>query len=315
MDANPDKILSSDSLTSRWPEVIVITGPTASGKSALAIEVATELKAHIISADSRQIYRGMPITTAVPTLEERSRVPHHLIEFLDPSDYYSAAAFRSDAMHLIEEAARRGDKYVVVCGGSMMYIDALLYGLDELPTVSAQVRERVKNMYADLGLEGLCAYLGYLSPGYEESVDVENPRRVMHALELCLQSGCTLQQLMNESESCCAPFSFRKYALLWTREELFARINRRVEEMLAVGMEDEARKHYPRRHLNSLNTIGFKEWFAFFEGKMSRSDTVSRIAKNTRVYAKKQLTWLGRRNDTVFLRPSMALRAIVSTYS
>lgn len=291
--------------------MIVITGPTASGKSSLAVELAERLSAHIISADSRQVYRGIPITTAVPTAEERRRVPHHLVEFLDLDSYYSAAMFESDAMRLIAEAGHRGDRYIVVCGGSMMYIDALLNGIDDLPTISDGIRTRVKTIYADSGLPGVLAVLDNLDPDYADKVDRANPRRVMHALELVLQTGRPLADLLTGSRTV-RPFSFAKYVLDRPRQEMFDRINARVDAMIAGGMEQEARAVYGLRHLNSLNTIGFKEWFACFDGLIDRPTAISRIAKNTRVYAKKQLTWLTHDRSAIRLDPGNALETIIS---
>ncbi len=273
--------------------MIVITGPTASGKSSLAVDMAERLGAHIISADSRQVYRGVPITTAVPSADDRRRVPHHLVEFLDLDSYYSAAMFEADAMRLIREAGERGDPYIVVCGGSMMYIDALLNGIDDLPTITDETRARVKAMYDDAGLPGVLAILDNLDPQYAGKVDRANPRRVMHAVELVLQTGRPMAELLT-GRHVERPFRYTKYVIDRPREELFARINARVDAMVAAGMEDEARAVYHLRHLNALNTIGFKEWFAHFDGLMDRPTTIARIAKNTRVYAKKQLTWLAR---------------------
>lgn len=283
--------------------LIVITGPTASGKTALALDVAERLGAPIISADSRQIYRGIPITTAVPSAEERARVCHHLVEILDLDQYYNAAMFASDANRIIEQT---DSPYVVVCGGSMMYIDALLYGLDDLPDITPEVRTRVYDLYNDIGLEGLLAYLDNLDPEKAATIDRQNPRRVMHAIELALSppsSGGT---------SHASPYTALKFTIERPRHEMFDRINRRVDCMVAMGMEDEARSVYHLRYLNSLNTIGFKEWFAHFDGKMDRQTTIDRIAKNTRVYAKKQLTWLARQSDTIHLHPDTAVQSILS---
>ena len=296
-----------------YPHVIVITGPTGSGKSTLAVEVAQHLNCHIISADSRQIYRDVPISTAVPTVEEKASVPHHLLEVLALDEYYNAANFETDALHLIDEAAARGDKNIIVCGGSMMYIDALLYGLDDLPTISDEVRRRVKEMYAAIGLEGLIAYLGNLDAISLERVDRGNPRRVMHAVELCLQTGKRASDFLGKKKAL-RPFSYSKYVLDRPREELFNRINLRVDKMVKDGMEEEALRLYHLRHLNSLNTIGFKEWFAYFDGKMDRETAIARIAKNTRVYAKKQLTWLSRQSDVEYLLPDKALSHILSRH-
>lgn len=285
------------------PHVIVITGPTASGKSSLAVGLAQKLGCDIISADSRQVYRGIPITTATPSEAEKGGVRHHLLDFLELDSYYSAATFAEDAMRIISEATTR---HIIVCGGSMMYIDALLYGLDDLPTVSDEVRTRVRELYAAIGLDGMVAYLGNLDPETASKIDKSNPKRVVHAVELCLQSGRRVSELFSTS-SRPAPFKFSKFAIRLPREELFDRINSRVRAMVDAGMEEEARSVLHLRHLNSLNTIGFKEWFAHFDGLMDRQTAIERIAKNTRVYAKKQMTWLARRNDTVYYGPTFPL--------
>lgn len=288
----------------------MITGPTASGKTALAVEVARRLDAHIISADSRQIYKGIPITTAVPTAEEKAGVPHHLLEFLTLDRYYSAAAFEADATRIIRERAEAGDSHIVVCGGSMMYVDALLYGLDELPSISDDIRRRVHDMYNENGLEGLLALLDIADPEYAATIDRRNPRRVMHATELYLQSGRKVSEILGTAKKD-RPFTFTKYVLTLDRGTLFNRINKRVDRMVAAGMEEEARSVYHLRHYNSLNTIGFKEWFACFDGLMERDVAIARITKNTRVFAKKQLTWLNRQSDVRFLDPEKALETII----
>ncbi len=274
-------------------EVVVITGPTASGKSALAVRLAQLWGCHIISADSRQVFRAMPITTAVPTLEERGGVPHHLLEFLDPSDYYSAACFEADALRIIDSLTAQGHERVIVCGGSMMYIDALTRGLDALPTITDAVRQQCLQLFEAEGIEGIRQRLLQLDPEYLAEADPNNHRRLVHALEIITESGQKVSQLRT-GQAKPRPFTVRKYAITMPREQLFDRINRRVEQMDAQGLEQEARRLYPLRHLNSLNTVGFKEMFAYFDGRLDRPTALSRLAKNTRVYAKKQLTWLAR---------------------
>ena len=293
--------------------VIVITGPTASGKSALALAVAERLGCGIISADSRQVYRHIPITTAIPSYEERLRVPHYLIEFLELEETYSAAKFAEDALKIINESSKKGDKYIIVCGGSMMYIDALLYGLDDFPQISSTVRKRVNEMYEQIGIEGLLAYLQNLDPLSFSTVDMANPRRVIHKIELCLQAGKPISGIISgtfkdQSSVNGSTFvhkikdtghTYSKYMIEMHRDILFERINARVEWMVIHGMEDEARKVFDKHELNSLNTIGFKEWFANFDGLLDRHTAIERIKKNTRVYAKKQLTWLAKQRDVI----------------
>ena len=283
------------------PTLIVITGATASGKSGLAIEAAQRLGCEIISADSRQLYRDIPIGTAAPTAEQLAAVPHHLVEVLPLDCYYSAAQFETDALAIAERLWKHSP-YVVVCGGSMMYVDALTDGIDELPTISAATRERVLQMLEQQGLSGLLAYLEILDPEYYAEVDRANTRRVVHAIEICLEAGVKYSQLRVRRRAE-RPFRIIKVAIDMPREQLFARINRRVEQMMELGLLDEARRVYPLRHLNSLNTVGYKELFAYFDGEMDLATATARIAKNTRVYAKKQLTWLAREG----VRPTMWL--------
>lgn len=274
-------------------KVIVITGATASGKSAMAVNLAERLGCEIISADSRQIYRHVAITTSVPTLEERARVRHHLVEELELDEYYSAARFEEDSLGLIADMERRGLDRCVVVGGSMMYIDALTRGLDVLPTISAAVREETLRFFREQGIEAVREELQRLDPAYYGQADVNNHRRLVHALEIIRESGRKVSELRT-GRAKPRPFEIEKYAIELPREELFARINARVDRMVAEGMEEEARGLYHMRSLNSLNTVGFKEMFAYFDGAMERNTAIERIKKNTRVYAKKQLTWLKR---------------------
>lgn len=281
--------------------LIVITGATASGKSAVALEVAQTIGCDIISADSRQLYRDIPIATAAPSADDLEKVNHHFIGTLDLHDYYSAAQYEADVVKLLPELWAK-NSVQVLCGGSMMYVDAVTDGIDALPTISEQVRQRVIDLYQSVGLEGLLAMLENLDPEYLRQADIANHRRIMHALEIILQSGEKYSALRK-----CAKvrrdFDILKVHISWPRPELFSRINKRVEQMIADGLEEEAIRVYSLRHLNALNTVGLKEMFAFFDGTMTRQEAIARIAKNTRVYAKKQLTWLAR--PTV--RPSLPL--------
>lgn len=283
-------------------QVIVITGPTASGKTALAVNLAEHLGCEVISADSRQVYRRMPVCTAVPTAEERRGVTHHLLEFLEPSDYYSAAEFETDSLRLIADMERRGLQRVIVCGGSMMYVDALTRGLDDLPTISAQVRAETLDFFNREGIEAVRDELRRLDPEYFAQADVNNHRRLIHALEIIRESGRKVSELRTGRRKE-RPFSVRKFAIDWSREELFDRINRRVDRMVADGLEAEARALLPLRGENALNTVGMKEMFAMFDGVMDRETAIARIGKNTRVYAKKQLTWLKRDPEIEWIRP------------
>lgn len=272
--------------------LIVITGPTASGKSDLAVEVARRLGTEIVSADSRQIYRGIPIVTASPTAEQLAAVPHHLVGVLGLEEYYSASCFEQDALRILDGIFSRSD-YAVACGGSMMYIDALCHGIDALPTVPDDIRQGLKSELDARGPEWLLGELRRLDPAYYAEVDRKNLKRVFHAVEICLAAGAPYSSLRTGRKAE-RPFRVLKFGLSLPREQLFARINARVDKMVEAGLEAEARRVYELRHLNSLNTVGLKEMFQYFDGEMDFATAVARIGKNTRVYAKKQLTWFRR---------------------
>ena len=279
------------------PTMYVITGPTASGKSALAVELALRLGTEIISADSRQIYQGIPIVTAMPTPEERAAVKHHLIDMLPLDAYYSASQFEEDALRIAEEVMQRCGS-VVVGGGSMMYVDALCHGIDELPTVPAEIRDGLMAEHVEKGDEWLLKELERLDPEYHAQVDRKNIKRVFHAVEIIRTSGRSYSELRT-GERRQRPFEIKKYMIEMPREMLFDRINRRVDAMVEEGLEEEARSVYPLRALNSLNTVGLKEMFAMFDGTMDPATAIARIKKNTRVYAKKQLTWWARDREII----------------
>lgn len=283
------------------PVLTVITGPTASGKSALAIEVARRLGTEIISADSRQIYTGIPIVTAMPTPEEREAVVHHLVDMLPLEAYYSASRFEQDAMSIILPLLERTGS-AVVCGGSMMYVDALCNGIDPLPTVPDDIRRNLAAEHKEKGDPWLLGELGRLDPVYYNTVDLKNIKRVFHAVEITLAAGMPYSELRTGQKTT-RPFKIRKFMLAPQREKLFARINARVDSMIEAGLEEEARRVFPLRHLNSLNTVGLKEMFAMFDGDMDREQAISRIKKNTRVYAKKQLTWWARDPEVITCDP------------
>ena len=276
-------------------KLIVVTGPTASGKTDLAIRLALEHDTEIISADSRQIYKGIPIVTAVPDLSQRAGVTHHLMEALPLDAYYSAAMFEEDALRIAREIWRRRD-VAVVCGGSMMYVDALIKGIDELPTVPDSIRLPLMQEWKDRGDDWLRDRLKTLDPEYYSIVDRANMKRVFHAVEICLAAGTTYSSLRTGKKKE-RDFEIEKIVIDLPREELFDRINRRVTAMVDNGLEEEARRVYPMRHLNALNTVGLKEMFAYFDGEMDRDTAIARIQKNTRVYAKKQLTWLKKERE------------------
>jgi len=285
--------------------LIVITGPTAVGKTAAAIELAQRLRCDIINADSRQIYRGIPICTAAPTREELAAVRHHFVACKDLEQSYSAAQFEADVMQLLPSIWRQGDS-VVMCGGSMLYVDAVCRGIDQLPDISPQVRTAVKEKLGREGLESLVEELQQLDPQYAATVDRRNTSRVCHAVEICRQAGVPYSSLRTGIAKP-RDFNIIKLALNIDREQLFDRINRRVDRMMDMGLEREARSVYHLRHLNSLNTVGMKEMFAMFDGTMDRDTAIGRMKKNTRVYAKKQLTWYRRDPGIVWVAPSDAV--------
>lgn len=285
--------------------LIVITGPTGVGKTGKAIELAQSLGTEIVSADSRQLYRDIPIGTAAPTAEELAMVKHHFVGILGLEEYYSAAQFEVDALEVIKRIFAERD-YAVMCGGSMLYVDAICRGIDDIPTISDEVRSRVAEMVANCSAEELRETLRSLDPAYHAIVDLNNTKRVAHAIEICLQAGVPYSTLRT-GKAKPRDFEIVKIALNLPREELFDRINRRVDAMVEQGLEEEARRVYPLRHLNSLNTVGFKEMFAYFDCTMERSVAIERIKKNTRVYAKKQLTWFQRDTTVRWLHPSAPL--------
>lgn len=285
------------------PTLIVLTGPTASGKSALAVSLAKELQTEIISADSRQIYKGIPIVTAVPTKEERQGVNHYLIETLPLDAYYSSAAFQEDADKILNRLFQKYNT-AIVCGGSMMYLDALINGIDNLPTVPAELRESLMKEWKNKGDGWLLEKLRLTDPLAYFRTDLRNLKRVFHALEVSVAAGVPYSSLLSgrlKEGKRELPFKVIKFCLDGKRDILFERINERVVKMMEKGLEEEAQKVYPFRHLNSLNTVGLKEMFEMFEGKLTREEATARIQKNTRVYAKKQHTWHKRDTSLTYL--------------
>ncbi len=292
--------------------LIVITGPTGVGKTAAAIGLAQQLGCDIINADSRQIYRGIPICTAAPTPEQLATVRHHFVAFKDLDESYSAAQFEADVMALLPSLWQHGD-YVVMCGGSMLYVDAVCRGIDQLPDISPEVRAAVKEKLHHEGLESLVAELEELDPQYAATVDRRNTSRVCHAVEICRQVGVTYTSLRT-GRAKQRDFNIVKLALNIDRDTLYRRINTRVDRMIEAGLEQEARSVYHLRHLNSLNTVGMKEMFAIFDGTMDRHTAIERMKKNTRVYAKKQLTWYKRDQAITWVSPDDDLMDLLSGF-
>ncbi len=288
----------------------IVTGPTASGKTGLAIRLARHFATDVISADSRQMFRDIPIGTAAPGPEEQALARHHFVGTLPLDAYYSAARFETDVLALLPSLWRRSP-VALMCGGSMMYVDAVVRGIDEMPTVSDSTRTYVLNMLDQQGLEGMLAQLRICDPVYWEQVDRANTRRVVHALEICLEAGVPYSSLRKGSVAR-RDFRIVKMMIDRPREELFDRINRRVDLMMAQGLEAEARAALAQGDFNSLNTVGYKEMAAYFRGDMDRATAIARIAKNTRVYAKKQLTWLARDPTVIRLDPATAFESALT---
>ena len=276
--------------------LIVLLGPTAVGKTELSLQLAERLGCPIISADSRQLYRDMVVATAAPTREQLARVPHYFIGTLALTDYYSAACYEEEAMALMQELFAHHDT-LLLTGGSMMYIDAVCNGIDEIPTISDEVRRAVVTRYEEAGLDVMLEELLRLDPDFYEKVDRRNPKRVIHAVEICRMTGQPYSSLRTETKKE-RPFDIVKIGLTRPRAELYERINSRVDAMMRDGLEAEARRLYPYRHLNALNTVGYKEMFAYFDGTYDLPTAVEKIKRNTRVYARKQMTWF-RRDDTI----------------
>ena len=280
--------------------LIVITGPTAVGKTELCLRIAEKFNIPVINADSRQIFRGMQIGTAAPTPEQRKRVRHYFVDLLELDEYYNASMYEQDVMKLLYSMFKDKDNAIaLLTGGSMMYIDAVCNGIDDIHTISDEVRLLYKQRLEKEGLTALLQELKVKDPQYYDFVDKNNPRRVVHGLEICHQTGRTYSSF-RVKEKKQRPFRIIKIALNRDREELYSRINRRVDEMMGNGMVEEARLLLPYRSLNALNTVGYKELFRFFDGEWTMEEAIERIKGNTRRYARKQLTWYKKDNDIVW---------------
>lgn len=267
--------------------LIVITGPTGVGKTEAALRVAEHYNIPIINADSRQIFSEIPIGTAAPTVEQQQRVQHYFVGNHHLEDYYSASLYEQDVLDLINS---QHASISLLSGGSMMYIDAVCNGIDDIPTIHPEIRERMMKQLEVEGLEQMCKLLQELDPEHWEIVDKNNPRRVIHALEICIQTGKTYTSFRSNTIKE-RPFNIIKIGLNRDRDELYARINQRVLDMIDEGMIEEALRVYPKRTLNSLNTVGYKELFEYLDGLTTLDETIFKIQSNTRRYARKQLTW------------------------
>lgn len=283
------------------PRLIVIIGPTAVGKTQISLNIAETFRCPIINADSRQIYRDIPIGTAAPTAEEQKRVKHFFVGQLALDEYYSAAQYEADVMKLLPQLFQTHDN-IVLTGGSMLYIDAVCKGLDDVPTVDKETRLKLKQKLQEEGLEKLVQELRLLDPAYYEACDKKNPKRVVHALEICYMTGKPFSSF-HRNESKKRQFDIVKLGLQRKREDLFNRINSRVDVMMKQGWLDEARKVITYRHCNALNTVGYKELFKYLDNEWELNFALEKIRRNTRVYAKKQMTWFKRDPEVRWFHP------------
>ena len=283
------------------PTLIVLLGPTGVGKTELSLSIAEAYHTSIVSADSRQLYADIKIGTAAPTAEQLARVPHYFVRTLDLHDYYSAAQYEMEVLKKLEELFREND-VVVLTGGSITYIDAVCKGIDDIPTVDNETRQLMLERYEQEGLERLCAELKLLDPEYYQIVDLKNHKRVIHALEICYMTGKTFTSFRTQTQKE-RPFEILKIGLKREREELYERINRRVDIMMEEGLLEEARRVYPFRQLNSLNTVGYKELFNYLDGTWELPFAIEKIKQNSRIYSRKQMTWFKRDQHITWFHP------------
>ncbi|MBO7522437.1 MAG: tRNA (adenosine(37)-N6)-dimethylallyltransferase MiaA [Bacteroidales bacterium] len=275
--------------------LIVILGPTGVGKTDIAIDIALHFNSEIISADSRQFYKEMVIGTAPPSPEQLSSVKHHFVGFLPVEEYYSASIFERAVLDLLQTLFSKND-IVVMVGGSTLYVDAVCNGIDDIPDVQPEIREKYQQMFKDEGIEGLRLALKITDPSHYEKVDLKNPRRLMRALEICESTGRPYSSFLTGKKRE-RDFDIIKIGITRQRENLYNRINARVDKMVEAGLEEEARRLYPKRDLTALNTVGYKEFFEYFDGKISRETAIDLIKRDSRRYAKRQMTWWGNRDD------------------
>ena len=278
--------------------LIVVAGPTASGKTAYSIELAKALNTVILSADSRQFYKEMSIGTVAPTKEELSQVRHYFVHHISIEDKYDVADYERDALQLLDELFKTHDA-VVMTGGSGLFIDAVCNGIDAMPDIEPEIRQKVERLLEEGGLKALQDEVQHLDPEYFAIVDQQNPRRLQRALEVYYQTGKTFTSFRS-GNAVKRDFEIKKYALFWERQALIERIDRRVDLMMEQGLLEEAKALYPKRHLNALNTVGYKELFAYFDGDCTLAEAVELIKIHTRQYAKRQMNWLRKDNGYHF---------------
>jgi len=288
--------------------LIVLLGPTGVGKTDIAVEIAGESGCEIISSDSRQFYREMSIGTAVPSEDQINKIKHHFVKFLSVKDYYSASRFETDVIKILPELFKRNN-LALMAGGSAMYIDAVCKGYDDIPDVDPSIRDKYNKLYEKEGIESLRAALKVLDPVHYKKVDLRNYKRIIRALEICETTGQPYSAfLTNQKKS--RDFSIIKIGLNRPRKELYERINQRVDKMMTEDLEKEARSVYEFRHLNALNTVGYKELFDYFDGVLSYENAIELIKRNSRRYAKRQLTWWARDEEITWFHPDQKVEII-----
>lgn len=281
--------------------LVILLGPTGVGKTELSLNLAEKLGSPIISSDSRQLYKGLPIGTAAPTTEQLGRVKHYFIGTLELTDYYNASRFEEEVIQLLSELHHKHEA-VLMTGGSMMYIDAVSKGIDDLPVIDEKLRADLLKLYNDQGLEPIRNQLKLLDPLFYDQVDLQNHKRVIHAVEVCLMTGKPYSSFRTNTAKE-RPFQIVKIGLTRDRAELYERINLRVDMMMEAGLLEEARKVYPLKHLNSLNTVGYKELFKYFDGEWSLDFAIDKIKQNSRIYSRKQMTWFKRDHEINWFHP------------
>ena len=281
--------------------LIILLGPTGVGKTELSLRIAEHFSSPIISSDSRQLYKDLPIGTAAPTAEQMARVQHYLVGTLSLTDYYSASNFEEDVITLLGKL-HQTHPAVVMTGGSMMYIDAVTKGIDDIPTVTPEIRSTIYKQYETEGLTPILEELKKADPIHYEEVDRSNSKRVIHAVEICRMTGKPYSSFRTNTKKQ-RPFRIIQVGLNREREELYERINRRVDQMMADGFLEEARRVFPYRNLNSLNTVGYKELFNYLDGTWTLDFAIEKIKRNSRVYARKQMTWFKRDTEIKWFHP------------
>lgn len=289
-------------------KVIIISGPTGAGKTNIAIQLALFFQTEIISADSRQIYKGLEIGTAQPDADQLNTVPHHLIASHDVTVNYNAGQFEKDTLEILEAIFKTKD-IAIVCGGTGLYIDALLYSMDDLPFSDPVLRNELNQVYKEKGLAYIQSQIAERDPDFAAVADMQNPQRLIRALEVCITSGLPYSSL-KKGVKASRDFEYKYYAILPERAELYSRINQRTLDMMEKGFLAEAEKMIAFREQNALRTVGYKELFDFFDGTLSIEQAIEKIQQHTRNYAKRQITWLKRNKDVIFLTPENAFEII-----